>query len=185
MLLRNLNPTRGLCNGTRTRLIVKRFHDNLLECEILIGEKKGDCVFIPRISCTIEEGRFPCVCEAQERELDAKCSMERSVKQKPLSYYYISFAIFYLGICWVYCYDWTPIGARSTSYEPRFRQNQLYEYLQAHLELPAEGYLRNSRTEKRHLKAALRNFTAYDLLYKNGIVNRTENVIKSDFVRIL
>uniref|UniRef100_A0A914D8P4 ATP-dependent DNA helicase n=1 Tax=Acrobeloides nanus TaxID=290746 RepID=A0A914D8P4_9BILA len=56
MLLRNLNPAAGLCNGTR--LIVKRPHDNLLGCEILTGEKKGDRVFIPQISCTTE-GRFP------------------------------------------------------------------------------------------------------------------------------
>uniref|UniRef100_A0A914DXX8 ATP-dependent DNA helicase n=1 Tax=Acrobeloides nanus TaxID=290746 RepID=A0A914DXX8_9BILA len=57
MLLRNLRPSIGLCNGTR--LIVKRLHDHLLECEILTGEKKGNRVFITRISCTTEEGRFP------------------------------------------------------------------------------------------------------------------------------
>jgi ATP-dependent exoDNAse (exonuclease V) alpha subunit len=48
MLLRNLNPAKGLCNGTR--LIVRRLMRNLIEAEIAFGKYKGTYVFIPRIT---------------------------------------------------------------------------------------------------------------------------------------
>ncbi|VFQ70904.1 unnamed protein product [Cuscuta campestris] len=47
ILLRNLNPCGGLCNGTR--LICDAFHDHLLSCFIAFGEYKGKHVFIPKI----------------------------------------------------------------------------------------------------------------------------------------
>lgn len=43
----NLNPTQGLCNGTR--LIVNNYSKNLITATISIGPKKGNKVFIPRI----------------------------------------------------------------------------------------------------------------------------------------
>ncbi|XP_021743264.1 ATP-dependent DNA helicase PIF6-like [Chenopodium quinoa] len=48
ILLRNILPSSGLCNGTR--LICKRFFRNLIECVIAVGHKKGQHVLIPRIS---------------------------------------------------------------------------------------------------------------------------------------
>ncbi|XP_021762953.1 ATP-dependent DNA helicase PIF1-like [Chenopodium quinoa] len=47
ILLRNLLPSSGLCNGTR--LICKRFFPNLIECVISIGQYQGEHVFIPKI----------------------------------------------------------------------------------------------------------------------------------------
>ncbi|KAK8953772.1 hypothetical protein KSP39_PZI002518 [Platanthera zijinensis] len=47
MLLRNLNPLSGLCNGSR--LICRHFSKNLIEAEILTGQHKGKPVFLPRI----------------------------------------------------------------------------------------------------------------------------------------
>ncbi|KAK9740789.1 hypothetical protein RND81_03G060300 [Saponaria officinalis] len=47
ILLRNLDPTFGLCNGTR--LICRTFSRNVIEAEIVIGHHKGERVFIPRI----------------------------------------------------------------------------------------------------------------------------------------
>ncbi|XP_074306093.1 uncharacterized protein LOC141641322 [Silene latifolia] len=47
ILLRNILPSYGLCNGTR--LLCKRFTPNLIECVITIGHHKGEHVFIPRI----------------------------------------------------------------------------------------------------------------------------------------
>ncbi|KAL3813051.1 hypothetical protein ACJIZ3_014319 [Penstemon smallii] len=47
MLLRNLNPVQGLCNGTR--LICKELGDNFIGAEISTGDFKGQYVFIPRI----------------------------------------------------------------------------------------------------------------------------------------
>lgn len=48
ILLRNLDPRRGLCNGTR--LICKHFHSKVIDAEIITGTHIGDRVFIPRIT---------------------------------------------------------------------------------------------------------------------------------------
>ena len=47
MLLRNLNPPNGLCNGTR--LIITKMSERVVECQIAVGEKIGKKVFIPRL----------------------------------------------------------------------------------------------------------------------------------------
>ncbi len=47
LLLRNLNQSIGLCNGTR--LIVKRLGQHVIEAEIITGNNVGKRVFIPRI----------------------------------------------------------------------------------------------------------------------------------------
>ena len=50
ILLRNINPTEGLCNGTR--LIIRRFQQYVIDAEILTGSHLGKRVFIPRIRIT-------------------------------------------------------------------------------------------------------------------------------------
>ncbi|XP_019156692.1 PREDICTED: uncharacterized protein LOC109153274 [Ipomoea nil] len=47
ILLRNINPAEGLCNGTR--LICDDFRDHVIRCFIASGEHIGKHVFIPRI----------------------------------------------------------------------------------------------------------------------------------------
>ncbi|KAH7510543.1 hypothetical protein FEM48_ZijujUnG0119500 [Ziziphus jujuba var. spinosa] len=47
ILLRNINPSEGLCNGTR--LICRRFNQNVIDAEISVGEYRGKRVFLPRI----------------------------------------------------------------------------------------------------------------------------------------
>lgn len=47
ILLRNLSPQNGLCNGTR--LICRRFYMRTIECEIAIGDHAGQTVLIPRL----------------------------------------------------------------------------------------------------------------------------------------
>nr|AAQ56555.1 hypothetical protein OSJNBa0070J19.12 [Oryza sativa Japonica Group] len=47
MLLRNLNPSKGLCNGTR--LIVTQLTRRVIEGEIITGKAKGSKAYIPRI----------------------------------------------------------------------------------------------------------------------------------------
>jgi len=47
LLLRNVNQSIGLCNGTR--LIIKRLGQRVIEAEIIIGNNVGKRVFIPRI----------------------------------------------------------------------------------------------------------------------------------------
>ena len=48
MLLHNLDPSSGLCNGTR--LVLTRIKPQVLECQILSGVGYGNIVLIPRIS---------------------------------------------------------------------------------------------------------------------------------------
>ena len=55
MLLRNLSLKDGLCNGTR--LIVRRLHNNVCDCEVLTGVRKGERVLIPRIVLTINKSQ--------------------------------------------------------------------------------------------------------------------------------
>jgi len=52
MLIRNLNISEGLCNGTR--LLVLDLCNNLLRCEILTGNKVGEIVFLNRITLYCE-----------------------------------------------------------------------------------------------------------------------------------
>jgi ATP-dependent DNA helicase PIF1 len=47
LLLRNLNQSIGLCNGTR--LIVKRLGQRVIKAKIITGNNVGKRVFIPRI----------------------------------------------------------------------------------------------------------------------------------------
>ena len=47
MILRNLDPSNGLCNGTRATLVKCKRH--VLEVKLLTGEFKGRTAFIPRI----------------------------------------------------------------------------------------------------------------------------------------
>ncbi|KAK4394705.1 ATP-dependent DNA helicase RRM3 [Sesamum angolense] len=47
ILLRNLDPSNGLCNGTR--MVCREFRDNLIDAQIMFGQHSGKHVFIPRI----------------------------------------------------------------------------------------------------------------------------------------
>ncbi|KAL6847111.1 hypothetical protein ACP4OV_022964 [Aristida adscensionis] len=47
ILIRNLDPNSGLCNGTR--LMVRGLQDNAIDAEIVGGQHAGKRVFIPRI----------------------------------------------------------------------------------------------------------------------------------------
>jgi ATP-dependent DNA helicase PIF1 len=47
MLLRNLDPSCGLCNGSR--LMITNLKTHVLECVIISGKYAGQVVFIPRI----------------------------------------------------------------------------------------------------------------------------------------
>ncbi|XP_028059216.1 ATP-dependent DNA helicase PIF1-like [Camellia sinensis] len=57
MLLRNIAPKDGLCNGTR--LMVSRCNTHIIEARILTGEKFGNLAFIPRISLTPSSTEMP------------------------------------------------------------------------------------------------------------------------------
>ncbi|XP_022159149.1 ATP-dependent DNA helicase PIF1-like [Momordica charantia] len=47
ILLRNLDPSNGLCNGTR--MVCRKFQKNVIDAEITSGQHAGKQVFLPRI----------------------------------------------------------------------------------------------------------------------------------------
>jgi len=64
LLLRNLNQSMGLCNGTR--LIVKKLGQRVIEAEIIIGNNVGKRMFIPCIIMSPSEIDWPFVlCRCQ------------------------------------------------------------------------------------------------------------------------
>ena len=58
MLLRNMSPIEGLCNGTRL-LVQNVINGRLLQAVIATGTHAGNIVFIPRIKLSPDEGIFP------------------------------------------------------------------------------------------------------------------------------
>ncbi|KAG2627528.1 hypothetical protein PVAP13_3KG127728 [Panicum virgatum] len=58
ILLRNIDPANGLCNGTR--LVVRGFAKNSINAEIVLGQHAGKRVFLPRIPlCPSDDEMFP------------------------------------------------------------------------------------------------------------------------------
>ena len=57
MLPQNLNPMKGLCNGTR--LIKTDLHINFITAEIMSECNHGDIVFIPRIDLAPSDTTLP------------------------------------------------------------------------------------------------------------------------------
>ncbi|KAK1398933.1 hypothetical protein POM88_008796 [Heracleum sosnowskyi] len=57
MLMRNLNQTLGLCNGTR--MMVTKCMQHCVECEVIAGQFKGTKHFIPRMELCPTETRLP------------------------------------------------------------------------------------------------------------------------------
>ncbi|XP_019183746.1 PREDICTED: uncharacterized protein LOC109178664 [Ipomoea nil] len=57
MLMRNIDHSLGLCNGTR--LIITKLVDHVIEGEILTGPNKGTKVLIPRMSMSPSDPRLP------------------------------------------------------------------------------------------------------------------------------
>ncbi|KAF4527518.1 hypothetical protein B566_EDAN015618 [Ephemera danica] len=58
MLLRNMDISAGLVNGSRMR--VRRILPAVLECELISGERRGSTVFIPRLNMECETSESPC-----------------------------------------------------------------------------------------------------------------------------
>ena len=64
MLLRNINPSMGLCNGTR--LIILQLGIKVIEAVIITGSHKGEKVFIPRIVLTYQDKKWPFILKRRQ-----------------------------------------------------------------------------------------------------------------------
>ena len=64
ILLRNLNQSIGLCNGTR--LIVTSLGDMVIQATIMSGSFAGHSVLIPRIRLTLKNHKLPFVLERRQ-----------------------------------------------------------------------------------------------------------------------
>ncbi|CAJ0848859.1 20320_t:CDS:2 [Entrophospora sp. SA101] len=80
MLLRNLDPVNGLCNGTR--LICKQLQTRTIEAEIITGDHKGRHVFIPRITLmSTENAGLPFV--LKRKQFPVRPAFALTIKQIP------------------------------------------------------------------------------------------------------
>lgn len=57
MLMRNIDQTLGLCNGTR--LVVTQLGKHVIECKVLSGKNIGHKVFIPRMTISPSDTKLP------------------------------------------------------------------------------------------------------------------------------
>ena len=57
LLLRNMLPKKGLCNGTRLKVL--SMHDNFIRAQIISGYNRGGVVFVPRIDLTPSDTNLP------------------------------------------------------------------------------------------------------------------------------
>ncbi|KAG2624578.1 hypothetical protein PVAP13_3KG144027, partial [Panicum virgatum] len=73
MLLRNLNQSIGLCNGTR--LIVTNLGHNVIEAVVITGTHIGEKVYIPRINLTTQGCRWPFVLSRRQFPIKVCYSM--------------------------------------------------------------------------------------------------------------
>ena len=73
MLLRNLNSSEGLCNGTR--LICHGFQSKVIDAEIITGSHLGKRVFIPRITRTPSDNNLPFILKRRQFPIRIAFSM--------------------------------------------------------------------------------------------------------------
>ncbi|XP_038711830.1 ATP-dependent DNA helicase PIF1-like [Tripterygium wilfordii] len=73
MLLRNINQSIGLCNGTR--LIISRLGDRVVEATIISGSHIGSRVYIPRIIMSAKESKWPFVMKRRQFPLRLSYAM--------------------------------------------------------------------------------------------------------------
>ena len=80
ILLRNLDPIAGLCNGTR--LIITAFHKRVIEAKILSSIHRGKSAFIPRISiCTASSSGLPFTLRCHQFPIQVAFSMSINKSQ--------------------------------------------------------------------------------------------------------
>jgi len=84
MLLRNLNQSLGLCNGTR--LIVTNLGDNVIEAVIIIitGTHAGYKTYLPRINLMTRSSHWPFMLSRRQFSIKVCYSMIITLVKKGL-----------------------------------------------------------------------------------------------------
>jgi hypothetical protein len=75
MLQRNLDPSRGLCNGTR--IIVTQLTNRVIEGEIITGKARGSKAYIPRIISISAKTKWPL--ELRRRQFPVRISYAMTI----------------------------------------------------------------------------------------------------------
>ncbi|XP_024984020.1 uncharacterized protein LOC112519933 [Cynara cardunculus var. scolymus] len=78
ILLRNIDSSNGLCNGTR--LICRGFQQNIIDAEIAVGQHAGKIVFLPRIPlCQSEDNMFPF--KVKRKQFPVRLSFSKTINK--------------------------------------------------------------------------------------------------------
>ncbi|XP_023770741.1 uncharacterized protein LOC111919383 [Lactuca sativa] len=78
ILLRNINPSNGLCNGTI--LICRAFQQNVIDVEITVGQYAGKRVFLPRIPlCPSNDEMF--LFKLKRKQFPIQLSFSRTINK--------------------------------------------------------------------------------------------------------
>ena len=77
MLLRNLNQSLGLCNGTR--LLITQLTNRIIEGRIINSDNTNEIVYIPRIEMTVHESRWPFI--LKRRQFPVKISYAMTINK--------------------------------------------------------------------------------------------------------
>ena len=80
ILLRSLDPTQGMCNGSR--LTVRAFLNHVIDAEIATGIHRGKRVFIPRILMMPSETDFPFVLKRKQFPIRPAFCITNPFKQR-------------------------------------------------------------------------------------------------------
>ncbi|XP_061368914.1 uncharacterized protein LOC133311822 [Gastrolobium bilobum] len=73
MLLRNIDQSRGLCNGTR--LLISRLGSHVVEATVLTGSNIGESVLIPRMTMSPSNHTFPVYFQRRQFPLTVSFAM--------------------------------------------------------------------------------------------------------------
>nr|GEU77537.1 hypothetical protein [Tanacetum cinerariifolium] len=79
MLLRNIDQTTGLCNGTRLRIL--KLGEHLIESQIMTGSNVGHTTIIPRLKLSPSDKRLPL--KINRRQFSVSCLFCHDHQQKP------------------------------------------------------------------------------------------------------
>ncbi|KAK4562376.1 hypothetical protein RGQ29_005026 [Quercus rubra] len=134
MLLRNLNQSNGLCNGTR--LLVTQLSKWILEAQIISGTHIGEKVFIPRIVLSPSDSKWPFVLKRRQFPVSVCFAMTINKSQdRPV----FSHGQLYVAISRVTSKDGLRILIVENDYGDRFHTKNIV-YKEIFDNLPKDSY---------------------------------------------